>query len=1322
MRKKILALLLSVSMLASLLVIPAAAVEYTDANSIPEWAQSSVERWTAAGVMGAEADGSFAPAHELTRAEFAILLCKLMGYTEKADPSLFTDLPEDTEAADALLKLAAAGVMLGIGNNQAAPNGTLTREQTACMMFRALNMKADGGSLSHFADADQVSDWAVAEISAMTSKKLLEGDGANLYPGNNIPKQDMAALLDKMIAAYVTEDGAAIHTGSALNPSGAVIIKAKNVTIESAAESGSILVAPGAPKNTVVTVAGPARDITIAAGGAEVAVAKDAQVDSVTAAAENAKVIVNKGGKAGSVVAGAPKAVVEVSGSVSSVVVAEGADDTAVTAKDGSDVGRVATSAEGVTINGAKDTIGTVIAGQGSAEVKAKGAEVFNSGAAVKVDGKPLEVDKTVVSNQTGSAGGSSGSSSGSGGGSNTPAVESTSSTVILRNGIAPDLLTVGTSSVTVKTGTTVSALLSQIKAKDGGAQQYRVTDSSRAEKTGDAVIAEGDKLVVTSSNGKAEFTNELHVKEALSDSKEYWDDKTYSHIDETVNANTPVFRDVDYVVTSEAYAGLVHEMVEEYYVLENGTSVPKTQTVDDYTKAIQTAIDDATAAGGGRVVIPAKEGAAKENPTVYYTGSIEIKSNVNLHIEENVELRFVRNISNEYYPMVLSSFEGNDTYNYAAPIRAFHAENIGLTGKGTINPQADNVNWWAWKKGTYGQPNQATVVDVLVKQWSDRAYPVQYRLLNDGETPLPKQIPTMDIDWNDITKVTMIDTPATDDSGEAITPLKSLLRPCSVETYACQNILIEDIRIINSPMWEVHPLRSRNVLVRGLDINSHGANNDGVDPESTCYVVIENCSFDTGDDCIAIKSGKNRDGYSRGQVGGEPSENLIVRNSVFADGHGGVTAGSECTGGVRNVFATDNHYDSENLQQVLRFKTNSYRGGLIENIYFKDSTVAKASNALMYGETQYTAGSAQDKEGDLGPYTPQLKNVYMSNITAGSPDSAVNAKNAIYYTAYERAPMTDIKVKDVTVYGTKNQFNLVNVKNFELDNVKISLASSVADLTAYNTVPIAMESVKLTVEGKDYPLTEGAGVQLPDGVDKTKMGTVSGVISTADAKFAASQGTVNVYLDRGVPRANNKKPVITPYPATVTKLEDGKYSFTVEIPLYDKPNYEYAYRPETEAKNMLPGNHIISIVATGEKYNQNTWNYNAVCKDGAYTSSTDFEVGSRLASLVKLENGSIMISSGADLTVADVLRGLHASDGTQKAYAMMRDSKYLGENAKILAGDTLVVKSSDGTKTIEIPVSEETKPENPAEQSENSESDSTDEQPIEDAGQEILS
>ncbi|MCR5085067.1 MAG: glycoside hydrolase family 28 protein [Succinivibrionaceae bacterium] len=672
----------------------------------------------------------------------------------------------------------------------------------------------------------------------------------------------------------------------------------------------------------------------------------------------------------------------------------------------------------------------------------------------------------------------------------------------------------------------------------------------------------------------------------------DYWNADLYSSIEKKVKASEPSFPNATFKVLDKKYAGLVSDMYEEYFVSDGKDGHKKmTQKVQDYTLAIQTAIDDANKAGGGTVVVPAQQGATRDQPTVYYTGSLEIKSNVNLHLEEGVELRFVRNISNKYYPMVLTSFEGLDTYNYASPIRAFHAKNIALTGKGTLNPQADAYNWQGWKKGTFGFEKQSDVVDVLVKQWSDQAVPVERRLLTDGVTPVPERIPTMKVDFDNIEQVTYVDAP------KDVKPLRSLLRPCTVETYACENVLIEGVRIINSPMWEVHPLRSRNIWVRNLEIDSHGHNNDGVNPESCQYVLIENSSFSTGDDCIAIKSGKNRDGYNRGKVGGEPCGNIIIRNNVFADGHGGVTMGSECTGGISNVFAHDNHFDSLELQQVLRFKTNSYRGGLIENIYFKDNTVATCSNALMYGETQYTLGSAQDKEGDLGPYTPQLRDVYMSNITAGKPDSPVKAKNAILWKAYERAPMTDINVRDVTVYGVKNAITLQNVKDFTLENVRISLEDTPADLVTYNTVEIDLDDVKLTAAGKDYELEEDETLTMPDGFDKQKDVVISGTLETEDSAFAEGKGTVNAFLDRGILEPGSKAPVIKPYPAEVKSLGNGKYSFTVSVPLTDKPDYQYAYRPDTEAENMKPGNHILSLVATGLTHDQNTWNYRVICK-----------------------------------------------------------------------------------------------------------------------------
>lgn len=417
MRKKFLALLLSLCMLMSL-TVTAAAAEYTDADAIPDWAQGAVDRWTDAGIMEAEEDGTFNSEHQLTRGEAAVLLCKLMGYSEMADRDTFTDLPEDKEQAEAILKLAKAGIMLGNGHKVVDPDGTLTREQMALMVFRALNMKVDpNAQMAEFADADSISPWAREAVATMAAKKMLEGDGTNLAPVKDIVKCEMAVLMDKMVAVYVDEKGnvstttvegsgvsapnaRSIDTGTS---AGAVILKS-SATIKNAPESGAVVVAPAAGSTTTLTVTGAAGDITVAAEGARVTLNKGAEVGSVTAAAENNKVTVNKGAEVGAISAEAPKANLEVSGTVGAVAVAEGADKTTITAKTGAKVDSVTTSAEGVKVNGANKTIGTVVADAGSAEIKAKGAEVTNSGAdSVKVDNKVVAAGDSKTSSQTGS-------------------------------------------------------------------------------------------------------------------------------------------------------------------------------------------------------------------------------------------------------------------------------------------------------------------------------------------------------------------------------------------------------------------------------------------------------------------------------------------------------------------------------------------------------------------------------------------------------------------------------------------------------------------------------------------------------------------------------------------------------------------------------------------------------------------------------------------------------------------------------------------------------------------------------------------------------
>jgi polygalacturonase len=244
-----------------------------------------------------------------------------------------------------------------------------------------------------------------------------------------------------------------------------------------------------------------------------------------------------------------------------------------------------------------------------------------------------------------------------------------------------------------------------------------------------------------------------------------------------------------------------------------------------DNTEAIRKAIAACNAAGGGRVVVP---------PGVTLTGAIHLKSNVNLHIPEGATLKFIPDPA-KYLPVVLTRFEGTECMNYSPLIYAYEQQNLAITGKGVLDGSASAENWWAWKR-----TGNDAVRRLL--EFNDKGTSVAERVFGEGHK----------------------------------------LRTNFIQPYRSRNILIEDVTINNSPMWEIHPVLCTNVTVRGVTVVSHGPNNDGCNPESSRDVLIENCVFDTGDDCIAIKSGRNNDGRRIGV----PSENIIVRNSTMKDGH----------------------------------------------------------------------------------------------------------------------------------------------------------------------------------------------------------------------------------------------------------------------------------------------------------------------------------------------------------------------------------------------------------------------------------------------------
>ena len=393
-------------------------------------------------------------------------------------------------------------------------------------------------------------------------------------------------------------------------------------------------------------------------------------------------------------------------------------------------------------------------------------------------------------------------------------------------------------------------------------------------------------------------------------------------------------------------------------------------------TDAFARAVEACHNAGGGRVTVPA--GA-------WLTGPIHLKSNVDLHLERDATIRFSTNPA-DYLPLVFTRWEGVELMNYSPLIYAFEQQNIAVTGEGILDGQADNVHWWPWKgKKEFGwregTPKQA---DARARLFA----------MGDAGTPVEKRI-----------------------FGEG-----SYLRPGFFEPVRCRNVMIEGVTVRNVPFWQIHPVLCTNVIVRGLTLDAPGPNTDGCDPESCRDVLIDNCSFNTGDDCIAVKSGRNGDGR-RVNV---PSENIVIRNCRMKNGHGGVAIGSEISGGVRNVFAEDCHMDSPELGHALRLKNNAMRGGLLEHFYFRRIVVGEVAHAVLTIDFNY-------EEGARGSFTPVVRDVQVDTVVSGKSQYAIDAQG------FENAPIYDVVLRNCDFQNVAQPNIVKNVRGLSLRQVKIN-------------------------------------------------------------------------------------------------------------------------------------------------------------------------------------------------------------------------------------------------------------------------------------------
>lgn len=340
-------------------------------------------------------------------------------------------------------------------------------------------------------------------------------------------------------------------------------------------------------------------------------------------------------------------------------------------------------------------------------------------------------------------------------------------------------------------------------------------------------------------------------------------------------------------------------------------------------TAAFRRAIEACHAAGGGVVLVPVG---------TWLTGPIHLRSNVNLRLERDALVRFSTRCA-DYLPVVFTRWEGVECYNYSPLIYARDCQNVAVTGEGVFDGQGQV--WWQWK-----QAQQAAASALYDAEFD--GVPVERRIYGT-ET--------------------------------------AALRPQFFQPIGCRNVLVEGVTFLNGPMWTIHPVYCENITVRAVTVNSSGPNTDGLNPDSCRNVLIEDCSFSTGDDCIAINSGMNEDGWRVGR----PCENILIRNCHMREGHGAVAIGSGMSGGVRNVYVHDCHFSGGD--QGIRLKSMRGRGGIVENVYFTNIRMSGIRHEaivlnMFYGSS--TAAARSDAP-------PAFRHIHIWDVTCESAGVAVD-------------------------------------------------------------------------------------------------------------------------------------------------------------------------------------------------------------------------------------------------------------------------------------------------------------------------------------------
>ncbi|WP_316765613.1 glycoside hydrolase family 28 protein [Pedobacter frigiditerrae] len=488
-------------------------------------------------------------------------------------------------------------------------------------------------------------------------------------------------------------------------------------------------------------------------------------------------------------------------------------------------------------------------------------------------------------------------------------------------------------------------------------------------------------------------------------------------------------------------------------------------------SKAINDAIVACNKKGGGVVLVP---------KGMWLTGPIELKSNVNLHLQKNAIIQFTKDFNQ--YPLVASNWEGLPQMRNQSPLWSTNQTNIAITGFGIIDGAGEVWRMVKKDKLTESQWSKLVASGGVLSDDKKSWYPSEAffkasKMKNPGEI-----------------------TP--DKTPEFYNSIKTFLRPNLLVFTSCKKILLEGVTFQNSPAWNLHPLMCEDLTVRNVYVKNpwYAQNGDGIDLESCKNVLIEGSTFDVGDDGICIKSGRDAAGRKRGM----PTENVIIRNSIVYHAHGGFVIGSEMSGGAKNIFVSDCSFIGTDIG--LRFKTTRGRGGVVEKIFVKNINMKDIVGEAILFDMYYAAVDPVPLKGEkrdapkvellpVTEETPIFRDFHITDVVCDG------ASKAVFIRGLPELSISNITLDNLNIKADEG-VDIQEAKNVSLNNVNLIVANSNPLINIQNGNTINFKNINYNAAQLLFRITGDRNSAIKtSGLDATKAKSKTEFLAGADEK-----------------------------------------------------------------------------------------------------------------------------------------------------------------------------------------------------------------------------